>query len=377
MNFLLKDLIKPNEYPFLDDMYFHKDIKKIFKGGNTLFDTILYGASGSGKLTLLFGYLQEKYSKNILKLVPNNEYSSSINDNINYNEIENEIKNDIKNDKDNKSSFSSVSSSSIYIPDGVGVPLSNQYLILINDSVNDDTLIELIKKQITMLGENINYILILHIERFKPKTISWISNFIDNRKSLTYILATSNRFNAIPSRLKSRFETIKVSRPREKDLINFFHKLIPSKFNYDKDKISKIINQTSRDIKLSIIYINQKLLENIEGDTKKKSLDSFKYYLGCLIQLIILNDLKNLQMIRSMILTLYQSAITWKEYIKKTVNFIIINYNNLGLKPENKTNIITQIIHKTAELDQKVSQIKPNYSHYEAFIFMIYYTIIS
>jgi DNA replication protein DnaC len=84
--------------------------KNIFKNSGTLFDTILYGPSGAGKMTLFMGYLQQLFGVSVLNLVPNSE-----NKNIDL-------------------SFNL---------ERVGVPLSNTNLVVINDSVNDETLYDL------------------------------------------------------------------------------------------------------------------------------------------------------------------------------------------------------------------------------------------
>ena len=59
MDFLIKDLIKLNDYPTVEKLVFHKEIAKIFNKDSILFDTLFYGSSGSGKTTLIFSYLQK------------------------------------------------------------------------------------------------------------------------------------------------------------------------------------------------------------------------------------------------------------------------------------------------------------------------------
>jgi hypothetical protein len=131
------------------------------------------------------------------------------------------------------------------------------------------------------------------------------------------VLATSNHYDKLDRRIKSRFETYRIPRPHLNELTEYFYKLIPSKFDFSKSKISKIIESTNCDMKLSIIYINQRLLELIDPNLKKKSIDNFKYYINCLIQTVLKNDLKQLSNIRAMILTIYQSSLSWNEYLKK------------------------------------------------------------
>jgi hypothetical protein len=125
-------------------------------------------------------------------------------------------------------------------------------------------------------------------------------------------------------------------------------------------------------MKLSIIYLNQRLLESIDSGLKKKSIDNFKYYIGCLLQMILKNDIKGLPAIRTMILTLYQSSLTWNEFINKTLDLLFnsmpTNLKNFVITDQQKV----KIIEKTADLDHKVSLTKATYIHYEAFIFMIY-----
>jgi hypothetical protein len=331
MDFLVKDLIKPNNYPNLDDITFNLNIIKILKNDNILFDTLFYGMSGSGKTTLFISYLQKLFGSEILNLSPTNDSKGS----------------DIT-----------------FIIEKIGTPLSNSNLIIINDSVSDDILYEFLLNQLDILGEKLNYILILHLERFKEKTLSLLTNFIENRKSITYVLATSNHYDKLDKRVKSRFETYRIARPQLNELTEYFYKLIPSKFDFSKSKISKIIESTNCDMKLSIIYINQRLLELIDPNLKKKSIDNFKYYINCLIQTVLKNDLKQLINVRSMILTIYQSSLSWNEYLKKSLD--IIN-SNKKITYQQKI----KIIQLTANLDHKVALSKPNYIHYECFIFMI------
>jgi DNA polymerase III delta prime subunit len=335
MDFLVKDLIKPNHYPTFDDIKFNDDLIKILNSDNILFDTLFYGPSGSGKLTLIMAYLQKVYGVSIINLTPN------------------------MTSKNNEDSIS-------FNLERVGIPLSNSNLILINDSMNDENIQDFFRDYIEILGDNINYIVILHINRLKEKTRSMISRFIDARKSTTYVLATCNRLDHIEPRMKSRFETYKVPRPDVTELSKYLYDMIPKKFDFQLQKVIKIVESTKRDIKLSIIYINQRLLEAIDPDLKKKSLDNFKYYLNCLIQLVIMNDLKKLPMIRSMILTIYQSSLTWNEYINKVLD--VLYSSNVKINDMQKI----LLIHRTAELDHKVKLSKPNYIHYEAFIFMIF-----
>jgi len=332
MDFLVKDLIKPNNYPNLDDIIFdYNNITNILKKDNILFDTLFYGVSGSGKTTLFMAYLQKIFGVEILNLTPTNDIKST------------------------ESSF---------IIEKIGSPLSNSSLIVINDSVSDDVLYEFLLNQLDILGEKLNYILILHLERFKERTLSLLTNFIENRKSITYVLATSNHYDKLDRRIKSRFETYRIARPNNNELTDYFYKLIPSKFDFSKSKISKIVESTNCDMKLSIIYINQRLLELIDPNLKKKSIDNFKYYINCMIQTVFKNDLKQLSIIRTMILTIYQSSLSWNEYLKKSLEIINSNKN---ITDEQKI----KIIELTAKLDHKVILSKPNYIHYEAFIFMI------
>lgn len=332
MDFLVKDLIKPNNYPTIDDIIFDYDnVTNILKKGSILFDTLFYGVCGSGKTTLFMAYLQKIFGISVLNLTPTNDTKTA------------------------ESSF---------IIEKVGSPLSNSNLIVINDSVSDDVLYEFLLNQLDILGEKLNYILILHLERFKERTLSLLTNFIENRKSITYVLATCNNYDKLNKRIKSRFETYRIPRPKINELTDYFYKLIPSKFNFEKSKISKIIESTNCDMKLSIIYINQRLLELIDPNLKKKSIDNFKYYINCLIQTVFKNDLKQLSNIRTMILTIYQSSLSWNDYLKKSLEIINSNKN---ITDEQKI----KIIQLTANLDHKVILSKPNYIHYEAFIFMI------
>jgi hypothetical protein len=334
MDFLVKDLIKLNYFPPLEDFKFHKSIVDIFKKDQILFDTLLHGSSGSGKLTLLMAYLQKQFGEGILTLHSNSE---------------------------------SKATDPTFNLEKVGAILSNNNLVIINDSVNDDTVYDFMTKQFDIEGDNLTYILILHIERFKEKTISCIMNFIERRKSRTYILTTTNKYDKLTAMVKSRFETFMISRPTTKELTSYFSKLIPKKFEFPVSKIEKIIETTNRDIKLSIIYLNQRLLESIDPGLKKKSLDNFKYYINCLIQLVLQNDLKKLPMIRGMILTLYQSAISWNDYIKKT-HEVLFTLSPKIISDNQKC----EIIRRSADLDNKVALSKVTYIHYEAFIFMIY-----
>jgi hypothetical protein len=336
MEFLVKDLIKPNHYPQLNKIIFNKDITRMLKKDDVLFDTLFYGISGSGKATLLMAYLQKIFGLEVLKLNPNHTTSS-----------------------DNKNSDSNLTTI-----EKTGVPLSNNNLIVINDSITDETFYEFLLAQFDILGEKLNYMLVLHLERFKQRTISLLMNFMENRKSLTYVLATSNHFNKLDKRVISRFECYRIPRPSREELTDYFYNMIPSKFDFEKSRIYKIVESTNCDMKLSIIYINQRLLEAIDPNLKKKSIDNFKYYITCLLQLVFKNDLKQLPIIRTMILTIYQSSLSWNEYLKKTLEIL---YTNKTITEEQKI----RIIHSTAELDHKVSLAKPSYIHYEAFIFMI------
>ena len=336
MDFLVKELIKPNHYPQLNKIIFNKDITRILKNNDVLFDTLFYGVSGAGKTTLLMAYLQKLFGQDVLKLNPNNVSLS-----------------------DNKSSDNQITTI-----EKSGVPLSNNNLIVINDSISDEIFYEFLLSQFDILGEKLNYMLVLHLERFKQRTIGLLMNFIENRKSLTYVLATSNHFNKLDKRVISRFECHRIPRPSHTELTDYFDNMIPKKFNFEKSRLSKIIESTNCDMKLAIIYINQRLLEAIDPNLKKKSIDNFKYYITCLLQLVFKNDLKQLPIMRAMILTIYQSSLSWNEYLKKTLEIL---YTNKNITEEQKM----KIIQSTAELDHKVSLAKPNYIHYEAFIFMI------
>ena len=70
-----------------------------------------------------------------------------------------------------------------------------------------------------------------------------------------------------------------------------------------------------------------------------------------------------------MILTLYQSSLSWTDYIKKTLE--ILFDDNIS-KKKLSDEIKFEIINKIAELDHKVKLCKPTYIHYEAFIFIIF-----
>ena len=118
--------------------------------------------------------------------------------------------------------------------DKIGVPLSNGNIVLINDSVSDDTIQEFFKEYNERLGDMLNYIVLIHVNRLEDTTISIISNFIDTRKSTTYILATCNKYDRLQYRFKSRFAPFKISRPTTKELTQYLYKIIPSKFEFQK-----------------------------------------------------------------------------------------------------------------------------------------------
>ena len=199
MDFLVKDLIKLNYFPLLEDFKFHKSMVDILKTEHIMFDTLFHGSSGAGKLTLFMGYLQKQFGEGVLTLYPNSE---------------------------------SKMTDTTFNLEKVGTILSNNNLVIINDSVNDDTVYDFITKQFDIEGDNLTYILILHIERFKEKTISCIMNFIERRKSRTYILTTTNHYNKLTAMAKSRFESFMISRPTSKELTCYFSKLIPKKFDF-------------------------------------------------------------------------------------------------------------------------------------------------
>jgi hypothetical protein len=79
-----------------------------------------------------------------------------------------------------------------------------------------------------------------------------------------------------------------------------------------------------------------------------------------------MNDLQKLPIIRSMILTVYQSSLTWNEYINKVLE--ILYSSNVKISDEKKIILISKI----ADLDHKVKLSKANYIHYEALIFIIF-----
>jgi hypothetical protein len=346
-------LLKLNNYPLLENIKFKSfdNITRILKSDDILFDTLLYGSSGSGKITLLMAYLQKQFGSDVLKLTPN--FKSSSNNSSNQS---------VGSNGANSSNGSN--SANDFNLDKIGVPLTNDNLIVINDSVSDDCFYEYILEQQELIGEKINYMVILHLERYKKKTLSLLSNFIENRKNQTYVLATTNHFDKLDYRIISRFTNIRVPRPTLGELSTYFYSLIPTKFNFDKTKLEKIIESTKRDMKLSIIYINQRLLEIMDPNLKKKSIDNFKYYLNCLIQNVIRCELSQLPMIRTMILVVYQSSISWTDYVKKCLEIINMQKNI----DENKK---IKILELSANLDHKVTLAKPSYIHYEAFIFMI------
>jgi hypothetical protein len=73
-----------------------------------------------------------------------------------------------------------------------------------------------------------------------------------------------------------------------------------------------------------------------------------------------------------MILTLYQSEISWNDYIKKT-HEVLFTLPATIMKDNHKC----EIIRRSAELDNKVALTKASYIHYEAFMFMIYDVLFS
>jgi ABC-type lipoprotein export system ATPase subunit len=115
MDFLIKDLIKLNDYPTVEKLAFHKEISNIFKKDNLLFDTLFYGPSGSGKNTLIFSYLQKIFGKQVIDMVPNID-NKTTQEMINFN------------------------------MEKVGSILTNHNLTLINDSVNDETIQDFLTK---------------------------------------------------------------------------------------------------------------------------------------------------------------------------------------------------------------------------------------
>lgn len=333
MEFLTKNLIKINYYPDLIDNKFHKKyISMLMDKKMPLMDTIFYGASGSGKFSLFVGYLKHYFEdQKVLDLVP-----------------------DTLEEK--------ISTSGELKLEYVGYPLVNKYLVLINDSVNNDKTLKILEKYFEMSGNNINYILITHLERLKTSTLKFISQFIEKRKNKTYILATSNSINSLGT-LKSYFASFRIERPSLADQVKYFHKIIPKKFNFSKDKLEKIITKTNRDLKISIVHINQRLLESIDPELKKKCLDPYELYLNYLLQTAILGDLSKLSIMRSMILTIYQSTLTWDQYIHKSLYLISkTKLSDEGLMDLNK---------KMADLDLIVARTKPDYCHYETLVFII------
>jgi predicted AAA+ superfamily ATPase len=144
-------------------------------------------------------------------------------------------------------------------------------------------------------------------------------------------------------------------------------KLIPDKFKnanvVNEAKFKKIYNETHGNLKLIISYINQYLLEAMDPELIKKHPNSYRLYLCSLLNLAIKGDIKDLGMIRSMIMIVYQSPVTWSEYTHHFIDLISLS----KLSSEKKF----EIVKMTSEVDHRSVQSKINYCHYEALIFQL------
>lgn len=342
MNFLVKDLIKPNNYPKLSEFNFHKNYTDAFNNltlENPLLDTLFYGPSGSGKFTLILAYLEHIYGPDVLHLTPNEITEKKT-----------------KTDKTSKLDFNI---------ERVGAIYTNRYLTIINDTINDDKILDLLKCEMDRDGDYINYLLIIHLDRFKTNTITYLKSFIEKRKSLTCILGTVTSLKKIPQSLKGLMTTYRIPTPSLIDQREYFLNIIPTKFHkvITKDKIANIYNETNGNLKIMIVYINQYLLGALDTKLKKKSPDNYRLYLCYLLNYAIKGDPNDLNIIRSMIMIIYQSPITWNEYITKFISLI----NKSKLNDEQKIKIIQMI----GKVDHQVQLSRLNYCHYDSIIFQL------
>jgi hypothetical protein len=351
MNFLVKDLINPSFRPPLKKLDFHHIYRDSFKSlsiKNGLFDTIFIGASGSGKLTLIFAYLQHIFGEEVLRLIPN-EFSDKSKVNVKKNK---------GNSKDFLTEINFETVESIY---------SNNYITLINDSVPDDKLLEYLRNQVNQVSDNVSYLVITHIDRFKPKTLSFLKSFIEQRETSLYVLATSCSIQKISNSLRGLLSQYWIARPSLETTMKYYLKIIPDKFikanTINKDKFKKIYIETHGNLKLIISYINQYLLGAIDPDLVKKHPNSYRLYLCSLLNLAIKGDMKDLNMIRSMMLVVYQYPVSWREYTHHFLDLIGIS----KLSSEKKVEIVEMI----ADVDHKVALSKVNYCHYEALVFQL------
>lgn len=346
MNFLVKDLIKPNNYPKLLELDFQTKYIKPFQAmtlEDPLFDTLFYGPSGSGKFTLAMAYLQHLYGSEVLKLTPNETHDKKK-----------------KVDKSSKLDFTI---------EKVGAIYTSRYLTIMNDTVNDDKIVEFLKKQIDSEGSHINYVMIMHMDRLKTQTLNYVKCFIEKRRSLTCIIGTTCSLHKLGQGLKGLMAQYRVPRPSLEDQTKYFLKIVPNKFQkakvITKGKIAKTHHETNGDLKMMVAYFNQYLLEALDSDPKlkKKHPDSYRLYLCYLLNFAIKGDPKDLNVIRSMIMVMYQSPITWPEYTKKFMSLI----NKSKLTDTQKI----KIVEMTAEVDHQVHLSRLNYCHYEAVIFQL------
>lgn len=348
MNFLVKDLIKPNLRPPLEKFNFHSKYSKSFQNlslDNPLYDTIFYGASGSGKFTLLMACLQRFYGPKVLKLTPIWDGS----------------------DEKKKKGKSNIE----FTIESVGSVYGNEYLTLINptvkDTMKDDKIVEYLKSQIDIEGTKHHYLVIVHLERLKQSTLNYLKWFIEKRKNYLYVLATCSSNPQLSQGLKGLFTMYRVSRPSLDKVTKYFLKIIPQKFQkgniITKDKIKKVYKETAGDLKLIINYLNQYLLAGIDPTLKKKHPNTFRAYLCTLINFAVKGDIKDLNMIRSMIQTIYRAPFTWDEYTHYFMGLI-----SMSKLKDNQKIEITKIV---ADTDYQVRLSKVNYCHYEAIIFQL------
>lgn len=352
MNFLVKDLLNPSIRPTLKDLDFHleyRDSFKLLSIQNGLFDTLFIGPPGSGKLTLIFAYLQHLFGPTVLKLVPN-EFSEKQSTNTKKGKSSN------KSDLLTELNFEMIET--IY---------SNNYVTLINDSVSDDKLLEYLRNQVNQVSDNVTYLVITHIDKFKPNTLSFIKSFIEKRETSLYILATSNSTLKLSNGLKGLLSMYRIPRPSLEETSKYYLKIIPNKFVkaniVNKDKFKKIYNETHGNLKLIISYINQYLLEGIDSDLAKKHPNSYRLYLCSLLNLAMKGDIKDIGMIRSMIMVIYQSPVSWSECIHHFIDLIGLS----KLSSEKKVEIVKMV----AEVDHQSALSKINYCHYEALVFQL------
>lgn len=324
----------------IDDVWFHKDIYsrlKIMSADNSIPHIIFYGASGSGKKTMLNIFLKMLYGENVMQ-------TQKITYNVST--TGNKIKKEI------------ISQSPYHI---IINPTNTNYD---KNLVHDIVKTYACTKIFDLIHNTRSKFRTIQISRLDnlthPAQTSLRRMIEENADICRFIMWCENLSNVIEP-LKSRCVCIRLSRPEPSDLFSFLTYVAASEhIDINFNDMNNIVKYSECNIEKSLMYLEYHKL----GYGSDYEITNYTEGIKQLTKLILSKDIKQIEIIRDIF---FNICITTYEGAQVMCDILKLIIQNTHITEQCKANIII----KTVEIEHNMVCGRREIVHFDAFVIYV------